>query len=69
MLGIQMGMLALLHLQRGPGGNHPIYWELRQQQPAGGQRRGQAETARNMLVLERQERRHCTQEGPWEDVR
>lgn len=30
---------------------------------------GQAETARYMLALERQERRHCTQEGPWENIR
>lgn len=39
LLGIQMGMLALLHLQRGPGGNYPICWGLLQQQPAAGQRR------------------------------
>ena len=58
MLGTQMEMLARLHLQRGPGGNEPIYWEFLQQQPAAGQRNESGRGSRDMLALERQERRH-----------
>lgn len=64
LLGSQMEMLAMLHPQMGPGGNYPIYWEFLQQQPAAGQRRASGRDNRDMLALERQEKRHCTERVP-----
>lgn len=64
MLGTQMEMLAMLHPQMGSGGNYPIYWELLQQQPAAGQRRGSGRDSRDMLALGRQEKTHCTERVP-----